>query len=120
MGANARILVVEDDADCREAIVEQLAEQGFDVDAAANGAVALEKALIRRPDVVLFDFAMPVTDGPTLVDELRSLVQPVPVLVAISGLGSARRWCAEHGVQLFLDKPFGEGTLRRAALSAVD
>lgn len=120
MGGSARILVVEDDADCRDSIVEQLAEQGYEVDAASNGAVALEKALIRRPDVVMFDFAMPVTDGPTLVDELRSLVTPMPVLVAISGLVAARQWCAENGVRIFLDKPFGESTLRRTAVSAVD
>jgi CheY-like chemotaxis protein len=119
-GATARILVVEDDPILRDAMVEQLGDHGYDVDAAANGAVALEKALIRRPDVVLFDFNMPVTDGPTLVDELRSLVTPLPVLVAISGRFGAKQWCAEHGVGIFLGKPFGDSTLQRTVVNAVD
>jgi CheY-like chemotaxis protein len=120
MGGSARILVVEDDPILRDAMVQQLGEHGYDVDAAANGAVGLEKALIRRPDVVLFDFNMPVTDGPTLVDELRSLVTPLPVLVAISGRFGAKQWCAEHGVGIFLGKPFGDSTLQRTVVSAVD
>jgi CheY-like chemotaxis protein len=114
-----RILIVEDDFDTREVIADHLRAHGYEVDMAANGAIALEKALIRRPDVVLFDLAMPVTDGPTFVEELRGLVQPVPVLVAMSGLRGAREWCAMNGVPLFLRKPFGGSTLRRAAIDAV-
>lgn len=120
MTDKTRILVVEDDAVLRDALVQQLLLLGYEVDGAANGAVGLEKALIHRPDAVLFDFAMPVTDGPTLVEELRTLVSPMPVLIAISALSGAKQWCAEHGVSIFLPKPFGDETLKRTVVAAID
>ena len=115
----ARILVVEDDPALREALAETLRMDGYLVDEAGNGAVALEIALSKKPHVVIFDYSLPVTDGPTLVEELRMLVRPVPVLVGISGATHARDWCLDHGVPIFLLKPFADATLRRAVDAAV-
>ena len=92
---------------------------GYVVDEAANGAVALEIALAKKPHVVVFDYALPVTDGPTLVEELRMLARPMPILVGISGAPHARDWCLDHGVPIFLLKPFANATLRRAVDAAV-
>jgi CheY-like chemotaxis protein len=110
----ARILIVEDDPALREALAETLRMDGYEVHEAANGAVALEIALRTKPHIVVFDYALPVTDGPTLVDELRMLARPVPVLVGISGATRARDWCIDNGVPIFLLKPFADVTLRRA------
>lgn len=60
-----RVLVVEDDADIREALVETLGDAGFEVDGASNGRAALE--WLRRapspPAVILLDRRMPILDG---------------------------------------------------------
>jgi two-component system response regulator PrrA len=113
-----RVLVVDDERDLREVIAEQLRLDGYDVDEASNGAVALECALARRPDVVVFDYAMPVADGPALVEQLRTFLRPAPVLVGISAAERARAWCAEHGVPIFVMKPFEHTTLRKAVEEA--
>ncbi|GAC1546362.1 MAG: hypothetical protein NVS3B10_10330 [Polyangiales bacterium] len=115
----ARILVVEDDPTLREAMVESLELDGYVVEGASNGAVGLEMALRNKPHVVVFDFWMPVTDGPTLVEELRTLVRPMPVLIGISAAAHALSWGREHGVPIFLLKPFEAATLSRAVEAAV-
>ena len=59
-----RILVVEDDADVREAIVSGLEHAGFEVVAAADGKMALD--LLRHgivPRAIILDLMMPVMDG---------------------------------------------------------
>ena len=47
------------------------------------------------------------------------LARPMPVLVGISGATRARDWCLDHGVPIFLLKPFADVTLRRAVDAAV-
>ncbi len=56
-------MVVEDDHLIREAIVEALDEEGFEVIEAANGREALDKLHARRASLVLLDLMMPVMDG---------------------------------------------------------
>jgi len=53
------LLVVDDDAVVREALVEALAEAGYDVRAADDGARAIALLAERAPDVVLSDVRMP-------------------------------------------------------------
>ena len=116
----ARILVVEDDATLREGIAEALRLDGHEVFEASNGAVGLEMALRKKPHVLVFDYAMPVTDGPTLVAEVRDVVRPVPMLVAISATEHVQAWCRDQGIPVFLLKPFDDATMRRAIDAALD
>lgn len=108
------VLVAEDDHALREAMVSALSEEGHYVDEAANGAVALEKALMRPPVVAVVDFHMPVTDGRSLIESLRLILRPRPAILGISGYPSAARWSADHGVDIFQCKPFGLETFLRA------
>ena len=64
-GRRIRVLVVDDQALFREALVALLAVQaGIDVvGEAANGQEAIEAVGRLRPDVVLMDLRMPVLDG---------------------------------------------------------
>lgn len=57
------VLVVEDDADVREMLQTMLRVYGYTTDAAANGAIGLERMRQRTPCVVLLDLMMPVIDG---------------------------------------------------------
>jgi CheY-like chemotaxis protein len=58
-----RVLVLEDDRDMREALVEVLRLEGYEVDAAGNGADGLALARNHRPDVILLDLMMPGMSG---------------------------------------------------------
>src|ERR671939_112649 len=65
--ARRNVLVVEDEAAIREIVCEILSWAGYDVRTARNGREALD--LLRhagqRPDVIVLDITMPVTDGVT-------------------------------------------------------
>lgn len=65
------ILLVEDEADLREAMVEALTEGGFSVSAASDGAVGLEIAILEKPDMIIMDLMMPVMDGHEMLRRLR-------------------------------------------------
>ena len=56
-------LVVEDDADIRKLLVEQLEDKGCVVRNAGNGAVGLRLLSKRKPDIIFVDIMMPVMDG---------------------------------------------------------
>lgn len=114
-----RVLVVDDEPVIREAMAELLRDDGYLVDEASNGAVALELALSNRPDVILFDWVMPVWDGPTMVNAVREVIRPPPILVGVSALHESRSWCEALGIPIFVMKPFEQSTLVHAIDSAV-
>jgi CheY-like chemotaxis protein len=65
------VLVVEDDADIREAVTTTLEGEGFQVFAAENGARALELLQgMPHPSLILADLMMPVMDGWQLISAL--------------------------------------------------
>lgn len=66
------ILIVEDETDIREAMAEAATQAGFIVSTAENGKVGLEKALEEKPDLILLDIVMPIMDGHTLLQKLRT------------------------------------------------
>ncbi len=84
-----RILVVEDDADVREALAEALEGEGHEVLVVAHGEEAL--SLLESgaaPDVIVLDLMMPVMSGPELCARLKRDPEhaqiPVVVLSAAS------------------------------------
>jgi diguanylate cyclase (GGDEF)-like protein len=77
------ILLVEDNADAREALALLLENHGYQVRTAANGAEALDEASRSSPDLVITDLAMPELSGLEVLEQLRK--QPalahIPVIV---------------------------------------
>jgi CheY-like chemotaxis protein len=120
VGPTARILLVEDDPDVRSALVELLADAGYDVCCANNGEEAL--AALRAavaPSAILLDLAMPVMDGFTF----RAQQQRDPALaeiptIVISASFSDPRAVASLEADAFLAKPFEVSSLMET-LSAV-
>ncbi len=67
-----KILIVEDEAVISKAYAEELRDEGFLVLTATNGRDGLELALREKPDLILLDILMPVMDGLTMMDQLRT------------------------------------------------
>ena len=61
--ADAKILVVDDEADIRELVDYNLVREGFDVTCAADGEGALDIARSEHPDLVILDLMLPGMDG---------------------------------------------------------
>jgi two-component system chemotaxis response regulator CheY len=98
------VLLVEDDADIREALVDVLQMEAWTVESASNGRIALER-LRRgpRPDVMLLDLMMPIMDGFELLETLRG--SPGPDTVVLSASREVSRVRSHPLVRATLGKP---------------
>jgi sigma-B regulation protein RsbU (phosphoserine phosphatase) len=123
--AGARILIVEDDKDCRELIRTFLERAGATVLCVDSVAAAMD-CVYRSfdPDVVLTDYSMPVANGLELIRQFRSVPSSraiaVPILV-ISG-HSEENWRARSlaaGAADLLTKPFDPAVLVTRIAAAV-
>src|SRR3712207_446456 len=77
----ARVLIVEDDAAMRDMVGYALAEEGMEVEAAADGESALEVFSSSGPfDLVILDVMLPGIDGVSVCKELTS-TSDVPVIM---------------------------------------
>lgn len=67
-----RVLVVDDDADVREALSDVLEQEGYAVECAGDGFEALARLRAGAPpSLILLDWMMPRCDGPQLSRRLR-------------------------------------------------
>jgi signal transduction histidine kinase/CheY-like chemotaxis protein len=110
-----RIVVIEDNADEREALVTALRLLGCDVRAGATGREGMALALSDQPDLVLVDIGLPDVDGYEVARRLRTRLGHDVQLVALTGYGQEadRRRSAEAGFDAHLVKPIvGEDVLR--------
>lgn len=79
------MLIVDDQADFREAAAALLEAEGFDVvGAVEDGAAALVAVARLRPAVVLLDLQLPGLDGFAVAERLADAPEP-PIVVLISG-----------------------------------
>jgi two-component system response regulator HydG len=79
--AQARILIVDDEASARDALEKLLGRDGHAVDVAEDGVTAMARFKESPADVVVTDLNMPNMDGMTLLTTLRALDSNVPVIV---------------------------------------
>ena len=70
-----QVLYVEDEADIREVTEFALEDEGFELITCTSGQEALGKAAGMKADLILLDVMMPGMDGPTTLENLRSLPQ---------------------------------------------
>jgi CheY-like chemotaxis protein len=79
----AAVLIIEDDADTCEVLQRALEAHDHRVTCVPNGSEALVTLGARMPDLIVLDIRMPVMDGITFMQVLRSYLrwQDVPVIV---------------------------------------
>jgi len=101
------ILVVDDDADMREWVKEELELEGFVVETAGGGHAGVERVKAGGIDLVVSDVKMPDLDGLDLLREVRE-VSPSPFVIIVTGFGSidtAIR-AVKLGANDYITKPF--------------
>ena len=100
------MLVVDDEANAREALVELLADEGYDADSAADGRRALEVMGQFEPHVVLTDLKMPVLDGLGLLKQGRERHPHVAfVVMTACGTIDTAVEAIKSGAENYLTKP---------------
>ena len=103
----ARVLVVDDEPRIVNFVSRALSAQGFGVDGAHDGGLALELARTGRYELVVLDLLLPGLDGESV---LRGIMETKPeqrvlVLSALSDVDSKVR-CLELGASDYVAKPF--------------
>ncbi len=107
-----RLLLVEDDPDLGEALVANLARDGFAVDLAADLATAEAAFATSAYDLLLLDLGLPDGDGVDLLRRLRRRRSTVPVLVLTARDAVEDRVAGlEAGADDYLVKPFAHAEL---------
>lgn len=99
------VLIVDDDIETLAIERQLLAESGFRVVEARDGAEALRAVQDDPPAVVVLDVQMPGMDGPSFARELRMTLRRVP-LVILTGVADPRREADRCNAEAYLAKPF--------------
>ena len=98
--------MVEDDPTVSEVVTRYLEREGFVVEVAFDGAVALERALADPPELVVLDLMIPSVDGFEVCRQLRAKA-PVPVIMLTARGEEADRIVGlELGADDYMSKPF--------------
>ena len=112
------VVIVEDDAQIRSALVRSLAERGYGARASATGLDGLTMIVESRPDVVLLDLGLPDIDGVDLLRMIRAVsTMPIVVITARDGDDQVVR-TLDAGADDYVVKPFSAAQLA-ARLRAV-
>jgi len=107
------ILIIEDNADARDALRILLELDGHQIEVAGEGAEGLEIAQAKDPDIALVDIGLPGMDGYEIARRLRASGSRRPLLVALTGYGQPedRKRAQEAGFDALLVKPVDPNTL---------
>ena len=106
MSPERRVLIVDDDPVVRDVVARYLTREDFDVQTAADGAVAMDLYGPGRFDLVLLDVMLPRMDGMEFLRRIRSLDQvPVIMLTAKAEEGD-RVLGLDLGADDYVVKPF--------------
>ena len=102
-----KILAIEDDATTGREIVAELAQHGFEVDWADDGADGLRRALSGAYDALILDRLLPNVDGLAIVTAMRGAGIEIPVLMisALSDVDERIRGLRAGGDD-YMTKPF--------------
>lgn len=105
----AKILVVDDDPDIREALTLVLESKGYEVVTAQDGLEGLATLKAELPHVMILDLLMPKMDGFAVCKELQdprwSKYREIPILIlsSVREESSRRRYELETGLELNVD-----------------
>ncbi len=113
-----KVLVIEDDAEVRRAIVESLSMLGYVVSEAADGVSGLAALKASPHDLMVVDYAMPGLNGAEVIAKARDMVGEIPVILA-TGYADMAQVGRVLGTQSILIKPFDISTLSAAVAKAL-
>lgn len=126
-GQNANVLVVEDEPDIRRLLGTTLRKEGYVVEEAPNGKVALERIAVNTPQMIILDIMMPEVNGFQVIEKLKENEKwreiPVVLLTAMD-LSEEDRSNLANQVQGFLSKSIYSrdqllATVQQAILSKI-
>jgi two-component system response regulator HydG len=118
---HSRVLIVDDDAEMREALAGVFSADGHGCELAGDAIAALEVVDRQTFDVVVCDVVMEGMSGLELLDRFKRTHPALPVIL-ITGQGGVRQAvdAVKRGAFEYVVKPFGGDELRRIVGRALD
>lgn len=120
------ILVAEDNPINQKVAVLTLRHLGLKCDVAKNGLEAFEMYKENRYEVILMDMQMPILDGLTASEKIRSYevnenLNTSTYIIALTANASSedKQKCLDSGMNDFICKPFRKDGLRTALSRAI-
>lgn len=101
-----KVLLADPDLASVRALTRALRKKGCQVYSARDGARALELAVLRQPDLVLFDRGCPVLDARTFVDILRTNPRTDTIPVVVTASAEEADEAMRDGPGALLRKPY--------------
>ena len=106
---NLRVLIVEDEKALAEILEYNFKKEGYVVDTASDGEIALDKIIFKAPDLIILDWMLPKLSGIDLCRKIRSnkKVKNIPIIMLTArGEEEDRLKGLEMGVDDYVTKPF--------------
>lgn len=82
-----------------------LLDEGYQVISASDGAEAMQRVRLYRPDVILLDIDMPVMDGPTFAERYHAVQGAYAPIVVFTADGNSHRWVDRIHAAAYVPKP---------------
>lgn len=106
---NLRVLIVEDEKALAEILEYNFKKEGYTVDTALDGEIALDKIIFKAPDLIILDWMLPKLSGIELCRKVRSnkKVKNIPIIMLTArGEEKDRLKGLEMGADDYVTKPF--------------
>ena len=103
-----KILVADDDAEMQEILCAMLADAGYAMVKAENGAEAVELARKELPALVMLDIHMPKMDGLQACKAIKSdqVTKSIPVvMLTVEGSIKEIQQAISYGAETYITKP---------------
>ena len=103
-----RILIVDDEPHAIRILRQALERNGYEVEGASNGLVALQKIHAQMPDVLITDIQMPRMTGKELCQQIQEQMPQREFLIFIVTSRTDlehREWSGSITNMMFLEKP---------------
>ena len=114
------ILVMEDDVSVAKGLEMVLSEEGYDVNLAGTGELALEAFKQKRYDLLVADLRLPDIDGIEVIKKVKA-EKPETEVIVITGYGTTATAveAMKLGAHDFLPKPFTEEQIKASVDDAL-
>ena len=106
---NLRVLIVEDEKALAEILEYNFKKEGYAVDSAFDGEIALDKIIFKAPDLIILDWMLPKLSGIELCRKVRSnkKIKNIPIIMLTArGEEDDRLKGLEMGADDYVTKPF--------------
>ncbi|MFL6305904.1 MAG: response regulator transcription factor [Candidatus Sulfotelmatobacter sp.] len=123
MTSNGKILIVDDDADLRQALRLRLRANHYETVNACDGYSAIAQAYKEHPNLIILDLGLPAGNGFVVLDRLQKddKLSTIPVIVLTArDAQSSEQMALRSGAAAFFQKPADNADLLsviRATLS---